>query len=768
MKRSLNKTPIILIAILLVLFVFVQPSYANNSNFVLNFVQDGTVIYSVDILNGSKVTQQDIDQATGKLSVSDKLFSHWSTMEQGQKFDLQSDIQSDLILYAVYTDAVKVSFDAQGGTYTRPVYVKKNSSLDSVLPQNPSKAGYDFLYWALNPNGEKYNISTSLNSNVKLYAVWQAKNSEYTVLYWHEMADSEAYAVADTEKHSAQTGTVANANKKQFPNFTFNASKSDDNVLVKGNGETVVNLYYNRNTFSLDFKNTNGNSLIPTKKVKHGADIRAFANEAMQKIGTNYNWAVPDENYGMNQLNHYIDIPLMPAKDFTLYADKKGSGTGLVQMIDVDTKEVIRSIKHSPKGYIYNVVFTGTNYPIEGFDFQYVNKPGKVSDRFTWEGGSDGIYTVKSYYKRKSYKISFLSNNNQSVQELPNVLYNADISNAAPNNYQVGITKDSAGRTFAGWFSNVSFNGSPVDFSNQKMPAHNLVYYAKWELPKYSLTARPHRNASDEQVFFIQEGEIPKADTQASLKTTPGETDDSFLGWFYQNNGQIERFDFSMPFYENIEIFPLWAQKTYQVSYDLNQATGTIPIDPLRYYSGTKAKLLPLHSDVKGPENRKFAAWAVGSELLKPNDWRTIASNLTVRADWGDIETVTITFNANGGSGNMAAVVVPLGAQYTLPKNEFVAPKRQEFAGWQVMQNIMQTGESFTAVETTELLATWKVKTEHAAPNTIAPTVRKEKPKAIHAPKTCDTSSIGMYILLLLVCSLSSFVIIQKNKKRTN
>ncbi len=177
---------------------------------------------------------------------------------------------------------------------------------------------------------------------------------------------------------------------------------------------------------------------------------------------------------------------------------------------------------------------------------------------------------------------------------------------------------------------------------------------------------------------------------------------------------------------------------------------------------------MPLHSDVKGPENRKFAAWAVGSELLKPNDWRTIASNLTVRADWGDIETVTITFNANGGSGNMAAVVVPLGAQYTLPKNEFVAPKRQEFAGWQVMQNIMQTGESFTAVETTELLATWKVKTEHAAPNTIAPTVRKEKPKAIHAPKTGDTSSIGMYILLLLVCSLSSFVIIQKNKKRIN
>ena len=64
----------------------------------------------------------------------------------------------------------------------------------------------------------------------------------------------------------------------------------------------------------------------------------------------------------------------------------------------------------------------------------------------------------------------------------------------------------------------------------------------------------------------------------------------------------------------------------------------------------------------------------------------------------------TVSFNANGGSGSMAGVVLGDGAQYTLPACTFTAPSGKEFDKW----DKGAPGTRITVTADTTLKAQWK------------------------------------------------------------
>ena len=83
-------------------------------------------------------------------------------------------------------------------------------------------------------------------------------------------------------------------------------------------------------------------------------------------------------------------------------------------------------------------------------------------------------------------------------------------------------------------------------------------------------------------------------------------------------------------------------------------------------------------------------------------------------------EKVTVSFDANGGSGTMAAVQAAKG-KYTLPACTFTAPGTKVFAGWEVtvyvnywgnlypQQKVFQVGDEIDLTEDITIKATWKV-----------------------------------------------------------
>jgi hypothetical protein len=76
-----------------------------------------------------------------------------------------------------------------------------------------------------------------------------ANDNGYT--YWGYLDGLEARS-GDTVNAQDLISRVSGIDDEQH--FTFNASKSDKNVVVEGDGSTVVNAYYTRNYYSITFK----------------------------------------------------------------------------------------------------------------------------------------------------------------------------------------------------------------------------------------------------------------------------------------------------------------------------------------------------------------------------------------------------------------------------------------------------------------------------------------------------------------------------------
>ena len=69
--------------------------------------------------------------------------------------------------------------------------------------------------------------------------------------------------------------------------------------------------------------------------------------------------------------------------------------------------------------------------------------------------------------------------------------------------------------------------------------------------------------------------------------------------------------------------------------------------------------------------------------------------------------TYTVSFDANGGTGTMAAATGVSG-EYTLPENGFTAPNGKQFKGWSVDGNEKAVGDKITVTANTTVTAVWE------------------------------------------------------------
>lgn len=80
------------------------------------------------------------------------------------------------------------------------------------------------------------------------------------------------------------------------------------------------------------------------------------------------------------------------------------------------------------------------------------------------------------------------------------------------------------------------------------------------------------------------------------------------------------------------------------------------------------------------------------------------------------INNITISFNANGGTGTMENVTIPANSTYILPSNGFTAPQSKTFAGWEIGTEQKQAGDTCSFSENTVIKALWTEITDVAAP----------------------------------------------------
>lgn len=158
----------------------------------------------------------------------------------------------------------------------------------------------------------------------------------------------------------------------------------------------------------------------------------------------------------------------------------------------------------------------------------------------------------------------------------------------------------------------------------------------------------------------------------------------------------------------NVTVTAVWEDipvVTYTVSFDANGGTGTMEAATVE---SAKEYVLPENS-FTAPDGKQFKCWKVAEVDLKPGDKITVTADTTVTAVWEDIPVVTytVTFDANGGEGTMAAVTGVSG-EYTLPENGFTAPAGKQFKGWKIGETEYKPGDKITVTADTTVTAVWE------------------------------------------------------------
>ena len=531
--------------------------------------------------------------------------------------------KENITVYAKVEPGHWLHFDSDGGTYIAPQFYSADAT--TAKPNvEITKPGYTFSHWEY--NGAQFNFGSPLTENITLKAHWNVNTStRYTVIHWQEDADDDGYSYVENETLYGTTGAQTSARAKTYNGFTVQAITQE---TIKGNGATIVNIYYTRNVYEVKFyrRTSSGNSgwsEITNNRIsaKYGANIRD------QWPGGQWKVSPSGSVYQTN-------IDVMPLGGTSFYETSQYNGSAKYYLEDLNGNYVL---DHTDTGASTTATISKEDrYNITGFTVNE-SKSGKDGERYN--GAS-------FYYDRNSYNVVYISHG----QTVNTASYKYQQSIADAGNYKlttppVGMEK----YIFAGWCAD-PFGLPEYVFDGKTMPAQNITVYAYWAAPTVSgvayitMEGTGGKNLTIPYGGTIDESMLPDPQKPAGDGWT-------FAGWTTKNGDTYTPFHFSTKIYDNIELYPYYTNKNnYTVTYTDGKNTVT---DMKHYASGA-------HADVQAnsfaaPEGKVFLGWAEsenGIVKYQPNDDIKITGNITLYAVWGNKDAViSLTYKANGGSG---------------------------------------------------------------------------------------------------------------------
>lgn len=261
------------------------------------------------------------------------------------------------------------TFDLDGGYGTEPVYARYESSF---LVNEPIKAGYVFKGWELVSADNKSVDSgstrtaavmpTNMPAENRTYkAIWESAKTTFTVVYWKQNADDDNYSYWDSESHEAMSSEVVNGEDyKTLPktitsdktkddywdHVRYHFTKADNNVSVEGDGSTVVNVYYDRNIYTMRMIYAREDLSNGKKYIKGGSTYRFGSGEnGIKKF---------------NDSSALVDGSFMT---YLLSRDDTGGAWGEVNDIPEFKDSIINKTINGKKVYklgSYNITIDGT------------------------------------------------------------------------------------------------------------------------------------------------------------------------------------------------------------------------------------------------------------------------------------------------------------------------------------------------------------------------------------------------------------------------
>ena len=619
------------------------------------------------------------------------------------------DIAGDVIFSVNVANGHWLIFDEvkKGATYNAPVFVHENEVTSESMARLPMKLrGYTFDGWYTgepeteggDPTGEKFVFGSTLNDKTTLYAKWiQATEADYTIIIWKQRVTDDKNA-ADADKNydvweavtghgtvgqnvpgvaqngasvntgfsnPAQTNNVritANGTTKEYAQTGFHCDRFDTNVKIKPEGDTVLNVYYDRNLITVNF-NPGSYYILDENTGNYSTNTVTYTGLFDSALTFKWPTQCRDYNYWggydtYNILWYYGQTVLTFIGSFKL---PTASNTSITLSITNTGNVPVRFFKQDDEGN-WPANANGADLVIytSGGDFTFTEKytgfsvdTYRTSNYTTGTSGwsnckngnsyntcSSGYNQLNIRYTRNKYSIKFLDgtyydgNGNivKAASKTPlktteDIYYEKDISSYNKNgaNYYVPTAPD--GYVFAGWYIDQVCN-KPYSFD--KMPEGGITVYAKWVLKQYRIFLHPNA-------------------------TLPDGTNDDCLDWGAESNLTFrvsygEKGSFTSP-------------RREQTAYDFigwyTDEACTIPFNvDTKMTDDTVTTAYDKTKDFTDPMNKfgEGATWNsdVQDEAGNPRDRFWITRKLDLYGKWSarlvGAEGITVVYDANGGS----------------------------------------------------------------------------------------------------------------------
>lgn len=658
--------------------------------YVYFYTPDGATLKHTEVVTDNTQTY-DFSYVTYEVG-STKKVTGWAAEENGT-VDVSKNVtfggKTSVSLYAIETEGYWVIFHMGEGSVVPPMFGPAGTTLSLQDVTAPTRVGYTFGGWYDNQAGTGTPIQ-QVNSAAEVYAKWNPAQVNYTVIHWHENANDDQYSFKEMETKIGTTDGQTNAAAKSYDGFT---AQTITQKTIRGDGSTIVNVYYKRNVYDVKFYEYKSSFLSgdweEIAKLRITAKYEANIEDKWPTHNNSSTWATGHGTYGSLSGPYQVNLFKMPLNGKNFYGPKTGSGSEsayyYVEVIPGESGETTLN------GVTYKLHHTDTSPTSSGSYYTVTEEDQYSLEGYTYkEGNSIGsaYNNAKFYYTRNQYVITFF---NGVKDKTVNKKYEQSIEDAdyTPANPPAG--KD--GYVFDGWHDNELGEGEQYVFTGKTMPARNITLYAKWSAPTHKVTfdlgydAPPEATTPPTQTVQHRE--------TAQQPEDPTRDGFSFTGWYDEDGSP---FNFATLIVKDVKLTAHWlSNSTFKVEYEANGGDGKAPVDNVQYADGAGATVKD-KGDLTAPEGMVFLGWALKEDAQKadyqPGDKLPIEAGkavdgvITLYAVWGDKPVQTkLTYNANFEGATSAEKVYELENNATETIKSYdetgLSPRSgYEFLGW--------------------------------------------------------------------------------------
>ena len=465
--------------------------------------------------------------------------------------------------YATGVNTFTVVFDGNSGVPELQLrIVEENGTLGADMPDEPTRVNYDFLEWntAIDGSGSKFDETTPVTRNIRVYAKWNPRPTFYTVTFRGNNG------LPEMQTCRVEEGTALEANMPEWPvrvGYVFTGwntrqdgqgSAFTDKTIVNGN--TTVYAMWTPEARTVTYKAGQGTGQDVVVDTVYDAHHITMGNTFTAPVGYSFNgWNTEADGGGTS---YAPSVEIIVKSNVELYAQWKanqykvtykangGAGQDVeVPVVYNQTYTIVANTFTAPAGH----TFGGWNTAAAGNGTSYaVNAQITITDNVV----------LYARWTGNPHTVTYKANGGTNADVVDNVAYNAEYT-IKSNSFT-----PPSGKVFDGWNTSESGSGTSYSAGSRITISGDVVLYAQWKDPGGGVVV------TTRTVTFNGNGGTPETQTRsvasggsvgaANMPANPTLTDYTFVEWNTMQNGSGSVFTATTTVTSNITVYAKWVR----------------------------------------------------------------------------------------------------------------------------------------------------------------------------------------------------------------